>query len=247
MLLACSSGYLRPARGELLKDELEQIEREAWIARLEETVYPAPEQTPAAVLESVWPQVPKALRSDSEVLAVYALRLDDVGSGAEAEKLLRKTLGKRWAGSLVGAYARLASIEATQRFEQAQRWTKKHGDDADLQRALARLAVEVGDVGTARGHYEQALALREDRVLRLEFARFLHGLGDAEAAAEMFDRALPLRADALAAVVADEDASGDADEVGGAEGEPAADGDANGDADDEEGATSETLDAARTA
>ena len=190
--------------GNLPKDEFEQFEREAWIVRLGETADPPSEQTPAAALDAVWRQVPRPLRTHPDVLAAHALRLDEIGSGSEAEKLLRKALGRRWAGSLVNAYAGLVSADALQRFEQAQRWTKKHGEDADLQGALARLAVEVGEAQAARGYYEQALSLREDRALRLDYARFLHAHGDAEAAAEMFVRALPGRVDARPGVEPDE-------------------------------------------
>lgn len=197
---------------DLPADEFEAFEREAWVARLGDTAHSTPGQTPAAALDALWAQVPRTLRAHPDLLGAYAERLDDVGSGVEAEKLLRRALGKRWAGPLVGAYARLGSVDAQQRFMQAQRWTKKHGDDADLQGALAHLAAKAGEGEAARQHYEQALLLREDRALRLEYAQFLHGLGDAEAAAEMFMRALSLRVDAWAedAVGEGRDAEGNA-------------------------------------
>ncbi len=148
-------------------------------------------------LRERWRQLPKPLRRMPSLVAHHAALLLQHGQHGEAESLLNDALKRSWEPALVELYGRVQGSDPRRQLAHAESWLDTHGDDAMLQRCLARLALRNQLWGQARNHYETALRLFEAVGERAaiaatgaELGRLLQQLGERDAAARCFERSL---------------------------------------------------------
>lgn len=182
----------RAATAELAPDAptaVGQAEAGLWRARLAKSQGSA---DAALHAHRTWRAMPRALRQEEALVADYADTLASHGTAAEAEALLRRSLGKHWHASWVRRYGALPvadAKEATERLAAAGAWLSDHPDDPALLLALGRLARAAGDAPQARRHLSAA-ALAEDADALAELASLSEAAGDATGALGYLRRAL---------------------------------------------------------
>lgn len=133
-----------------------------------------------------WKNVPKRLRGDTRVLDAYYMSLMRVGLHDKAEKDLSAALKTEWRAPLVRLFGLVEGPDPTRQLKRAEGWLAKHGDDADLLLAAARLCLRNELWGKARSYLETVIALRPTPEAYQEYGRLLTQLGETDAAADAY-------------------------------------------------------------
>lgn len=141
-----------------------------------------------------WKEVPKRLRDNLVLLDAYYLGLMRVGMHARAEKELGAALKAEWRPSLVRLFGLVEGPDPGKQLKRAENWLSRHGDDADLLLAAARLCLRSELWGKARSYLETVIALRPTPEAYQEYGRLLAQLGETDAAAEAYRDGLGMAA-----------------------------------------------------
>jgi len=142
--------------------------------------------TQPQALESLWRTLPKVLRGQPRLLAVYTEQLARVGETDEAEQLLHKAIKRHYDSNLVACYGRLLTSDPEYQLKTAEGWLKNQPEDAALLLALARLARACALPDKARRYYEASLAKQPSRETCAELAQLLLEMGENKRSAELF-------------------------------------------------------------
>jgi HemY protein len=143
-----------------------------------------------------WKDVPKHLRDDIRLLDAYYMNLMRTGLADKVEKELASAIKAEWRGPLVRLYGLVEGPDSSKQLKRAEGWLGKHGEDADLILAAARLCLRNELWGKARSYLETVLSLRPTPEAYQEYGRLLNQLGETDAAADAFRDGLGMVADA---------------------------------------------------
>ena len=143
------------------------------------------------VLRHAWNAVPKNLRRQRALIAVYARQLIQQNEMAEAEALLRTTIEQEWDDALVELYGR-AHGNAPEQLGVAEGWAAAHAEDPWLLLTLGRLAVAADETAKARGYLEKCVGLHGPAEAARELGALLERLGDKDKALSYYRRAFEL-------------------------------------------------------
>jgi HemY protein len=166
---------------------------DSWTARLHRENLDRAADGDAVVAE--WAKVPKRLRADLALAEAYYLNLMRTGMLEKAEKDLIKALNTEWRGPLVRLYGLIEGGDPTKQLKRAEDWLARHGDDADLLLAAARLCLRNELWGKARSYLETVLSLRPSPEAYQVYGRLLGRLGETDAAAEAYRSGLTMVTD----------------------------------------------------
>jgi HemY protein len=177
-------------------DELERLELQCHLHRLEATVSTVPEsadtQTRLRHLSRCWQAIPQARQYNPELASRYVDLMSRIGAEAEAEKVLRDLIKRQWDEDLVRLYGRIVGENAEKQLNVARGWLKHHPDSAALELTLGRLSMRNAHWGKAISHFERSLELHPDGETFKELCRLLHHLGEDRRALEVVTRQLQL-------------------------------------------------------
>jgi HemY protein len=137
-----------------------------------------------------WKNVAKRLRTEVDILDAYYMNLMRVGLHEKAEKDLAAALKTEWRAPLVRLFGLVEGPNATKQLKRAETWLAKHGDDADLLLAAARLCLRNELWGKARSYLETVISLRPTPEAYQVYGRLLTQLGEADAAADAYREGL---------------------------------------------------------
>lgn len=143
-------------------------------------------------LRKVWSKVPSYQQRAPRVVGAYAKALIDNLQDAEAELILRKTLGKTWDDNLIDLYGLLRVADIADVIRTAETWLKYYPQSAFLLRALGRLNLRNHLWGLARDYFQRSLAVQQNAETFAELARLLNSLGDTQRSMEVYQAALQL-------------------------------------------------------
>jgi HemY protein len=143
-----------------------------------------------AVLNRAWDAVPKTLRRQSAMIAIYARHLIQQNETVAAEQALRAALDSSWDDGLVDLYGQLTLDAAHETLENAENWLAGHPDNARLLLALGRLAARANDPVKARTYLERCIAQRPSSDAYQELGMLLERQGDSAAALAAYRRGL---------------------------------------------------------
>ncbi len=135
-------------------------------------------------------RVPKPLRGHDAILEAYYLALMRVGLNDKAEKELASALKSDWRPTLVRLFGLVEGSDPSKQLKRAEGWLAKHGEDADLLLAAARLCLRNELWGKARSYLETVISLRPTPEAYQEYGRLLNQLGETDAAADAFREGL---------------------------------------------------------
>ncbi|MDH3613583.1 MAG: heme biosynthesis protein HemY [Gammaproteobacteria bacterium] len=137
-----------------------------------------------------WKSVAKRLRDDTSLLDAYYMNLMRTGLHEKAEKDLAAALKAKWRAPLVRLFGLVEGPDPSKQLKRAEGWLAKHGDDADLLLAAARLCLRNELWGKARSYLETVISLRPTPEAFQEFGRLLTQLGETDAAADAYREGL---------------------------------------------------------
>lgn len=150
------------------------------------------------VLESLWQQLPKAARKNSEVVAAYVRELMASGDKVRSEKIIRDQLKRDWNKSLVHLYGLVAGEDPNKQLIHAEVWLQERNNDATLLLTLGRLCMRNALWGKAREYFESSRKLESSSEVCAELGRLLAYLGEHEKSNAYFEEGLMLATDTLA-------------------------------------------------
>jgi HemY protein len=133
-----------------------------------------------------WKSVAKRLRDNTTLLDAYYMNLMRCGQHETAEKDLTSALKAEWQGPLVRLFGLVEGPDPSKQLKRAEGWLTKHGEDADLLLASARLCLRNELWGKARSYLETVISLRPTPEAYQEYGRLLTQLGETDAAADAY-------------------------------------------------------------
>ena len=146
------------------------------------------------VLEKAWGAVPKPLRRDPSLIAIYARQLIQQNEMAQAESVLRAAIEDDWDSVLVELYGQAPGSNPADQQETAEGWLTLHRNDPNLLLTLARLALRNNEESKARGYYETCLTQHGPVDAYRELGNLLEKLGDKDKALNTYRRGLEMYA-----------------------------------------------------
>jgi HemY protein len=118
-----------------------------------------------------------------------------VGLHEKAEKDLAAALKVEWRAPLVRLFGLVEGPNPSKQLKRAETWLAKHGEDADLLLAAARLCLRTELWGKARSYLETVISLRPTPEAFQEYGRLLTQLGETDAAADAYREGLGMVAE----------------------------------------------------
>lgn len=167
-------------------EELRRLEVKTHRALLEQA-FPAQDQQQLA---RVWAGVPKAIRSEPQVVSDYAGYLQERGQDQDAEQLLREALKQGWNAQLVELYGLLQCPEPGKHLSRLEKFLKEHPEDPTLLLTLGRLSMRAQLWGKARGYLEACVNRNGPVDAYRELARLLEHMGEGDNALQIYRQAL---------------------------------------------------------
>lgn len=141
-------------------------------------------------LGRAWAGVPKAIRSEPDIISDYAGYLQERGEDEEAEKLLREALKLGWNQQLIELYGLLDCPKPGRHLARLEKFLKEHPDDPTLLLTLGRLSMRAQLWGKARAYLETAISRGGPVDAYRELARLLEHMGEDETALQLYRKAL---------------------------------------------------------
>lgn len=157
----------------------------------------AAERNSEQEMSSCWAKVPKNLKSDPQVLAVYIELLNQrQWRGQEVEDLLKGVLNKKWDNRLIVLFAEYNHPDRKAQLATMEKWLKDLSSNEYLLMALGITAMSAQLWGKAQGYLESSIHARPTPRACLELARLLEEhLQQAEQAAAYYKQGLKLEAE----------------------------------------------------
>jgi HemY protein len=144
------------------------------------------------LLRQTWSALPKTLRQQPTLIAIYAHHLIRQNQMNEAEALLREAIRQSWDDTLVELYGRSHTDHPAAQLETAEAWLKGRPDNPSLLLTLGRLAVRNQLWGKARSFLETCLRRRPTPEAYRELAALMDQLNEPEKALDYYRRGLEL-------------------------------------------------------
>jgi HemY protein len=142
------------------------------------------------VLERAWESLPKSLRQQPSLIAVYASKLIEQGDKRQAEALLREAIGREWNEELVALYGNAQVEHSTRQYETARTWRTTHPNSPALHLTLGCLALASGSNDEAIDLLQRAVQLGAGPAAYLELGKAHERAGDAATAQSNFRQGL---------------------------------------------------------
>lgn len=168
--------------------QLEQLTRQVHLERLAA----AAGSHDLTRLRETWSDVPRDLRRDASIIAVYVRHLLTLGEGAAAERLLAEALDQGWDEELIRLYGLAEAADAGQQLSRAENWLKQYPHDRSLLLTLARLALRNRLWGKARIYLESSIGHGAQVEAYRDMGALLERMGDRESAMEYYRKGVEL-------------------------------------------------------
>jgi len=141
-------------------------------------------------IQQSWQALPASVRDDEQLIGEYASRLMKAGDHAEAGKVLTTALNRYWNPRLVYLFGELEGGDPASRQQTAERWLKKHEDDAMLLLTLGKLSQANQLWGKARSYLEASTGLHSTPEAWRLLGVLLEQLDEPQQATECYRRGL---------------------------------------------------------
>ena len=147
----------------------------------------------AEQLQKSWDSLLRSQRQHADIIATYARQALRFDFPRLSESVLIQALEHQPDGNLAELYARAHLEPLEKAVKRAQKWQRKHPDNASIQRLLGQLYLQDKKWGKARDHLQESLRLQADSSTYSMLGQLLQQQGDSDAAANCFYNALQLQ------------------------------------------------------
>lgn len=145
-------------------------------------------------LDNSWGRIPKSLRKNPKLIAVYARVLMSEKQHNKSEAILRAVLKEHWDHHLVELYGLTESDQKKDQLATAERWLRDHPTDSVLLLALGRIAKRNELWGKAKDYFSASLRFNESPETYAELAALMAQLGEHEESTSLYKKGLTLAA-----------------------------------------------------
>lgn len=168
------------------EDTLVEMETPAWSN--------AVATAPAGEVAKVWESLPPEAKTNPGAVKSYATRLVEFGENDQAEALVHKTINNGFNESLAGLYGDIESTNVAKQLENAERWSRHHGQSASLQASIGKLAAKREMWAKSRDSLVKSAQLDLNPGICNELGGVLESMGDTAKANECYKNAARLAA-----------------------------------------------------
>lgn len=149
----------------------------------------------ADTLQKNWQRLPRQAREHAEMIRRYSAALRRLGAHEPAEAAVRAAIDRHWDDALVVEYGLISAADPARQLIHAERWKKRHENNAGMLLTLGRLSLRRQLWGQARAYLENSVAQQANADSLLELGRLLERLGETDAACERYRQALAIELD----------------------------------------------------
>jgi HemY protein len=161
-----------------------QLRQQAWLEKLRS------QATDIITLRALWKSIPGEFKHRSKIAAAAAEAFRKLGDCKSAQLLLAESLNAQWDSELVALYGECNNDNNIVQIELAERWLKKHTDDAGLLLALGKLCMHQQLWGKAQSYLDASLSLESGRATYAALGQLAEKMGRHEEALAYFQQAL---------------------------------------------------------
>jgi HemY protein len=143
-------------------------------------------------VHEAWDAAPASVTRRTDVVIAYARAAMACRESRPAIKALRDLLNRKWDEAAVLAFGELEPEDALEALDVAEKWLRKHPDDAALLLTCARLCLRAELYGKARSYLEASALVRPRPETLYTLATLLEQLGEHDRAYAAMSEALVL-------------------------------------------------------
>lgn len=137
-----------------------------------------------------WKGIPKSMKHNPRVAAVYVSCLCQLELPNDAVDVLKSVLKRVWDKELIKIYGLIQSTNLSRQIFMAEEWLKEHPGDPVLLLTLAKLCIHNQLWGKARDYLEMSIQFDANPEAYAELGRLLSYLGDTERAQDCYKKGL---------------------------------------------------------
>jgi HemY protein len=163
-----------------------QMRQQAWLEKIRAHTQDAP------ALLALWKNVPNELKQRSKIAAAAAYAFARQGDCKCAQQILTDSLDAQWDSDLVTLYGDCPDSGTVGQIEQAERWLKRHTDDAGLLLALGKLCLHQSLWGKAQTYLEASISVAPSRAAYTALGQLAEKLQKPNEAFKHYQRAMEL-------------------------------------------------------
>ena len=138
----------------------------------------------------IWSDLSRKDKKNPLMIGAYCRRLMNVGNMVEAEKLLRKSIGKQWSEDLVQLYGLIRTEHPFEQIEVAETWAKRHAQNSHVLITLARLYLHAGNRDRSKSLLVEAARYGGGHESFIELGLLLEAAGEGDSALQAYRRGL---------------------------------------------------------
>jgi len=150
-------------------EELHSIEVESFVGMLKMSI----KQVDGDKTEEVWHRIPKHLKTNAEIIYLYANYLHSVHKDEEVEALIRNYQSDNWSDELALLYSELNVSNCKKQLETAEVWLHSNARNACLLLVLGKLCLKCEFWGKAKSYLESSIGLQPLAEAYLVLAKLL--------------------------------------------------------------------------
>ncbi len=150
------------------EEQLEKDEIQAYAGMLKNSI----KQVDGEKTESIWQQVPKRLKANTQLVVIYSSYLAK-SDPEQAEALIRNSLSEKWNDELAVLYSNLKVEDAIKQLETAETWLHNQTRNPILLLVLGKLSLNCQLWGKARSYFETSISVRPTAEAYLKLAELL--------------------------------------------------------------------------
>ncbi len=110
-------------------------------------------------LNLIWQRLPKATRTEPEMIQFYCQLLLSLGDHDQVLELIREGLKHHWDAALILLYGQVKEPDVAKQLEKAESWLSDNGRSAELLLTLGRLSIYNQLWGKARDYISESIVV----------------------------------------------------------------------------------------
>jgi HemY protein len=173
------------------KDDLKQLETEIYSGLLRNFLNFDSEDS-CAELETLWSQVPKQLRQQTDILIAYVDALSAMDNTERGIALLIKRLETQWQDELITKFATLPMTDPKKQLTTAEKWLRHQPENPHLLMTLGQICLRLAFFGKARDYLKAAIAVAPSAQAYFDLASVYGEMGKEKARLEAYQKGLAL-------------------------------------------------------